>query len=315
MDLACYAENAGVPTIPSANETANPKRIGCLPEEILRLIFSYLDLRSVYRCSQVSSYWNEVTLNSHKPARVWIYWNPFGNVEIEGAVVRGLSAICGHHLRGLSLDERHNVCDDDLRVITLSCPNIEYLQISKCSGLSEAALKSVGKNSRRLEVLRVHKKPRMSPEAIQALGKGCPLLRTVDIGGEYANEEDHRFLRRWRPLKEGFCYERGPIDDAGVEALALSSTELTDVSLSGNFGVGDYGILQLVTHCRNLAHLHLAKTGITEMSLHAIREHCKKLKSLDIRWCWRITSGALEEFGRCYPGFAYRFDGRLREPR
>lgn len=85
------------------------------------------------------------------------------------------------------------------------------------------------------------------------------------------------------------------ISDNGLYQISLAKcvSNLTSISLWGNAGITDSGVLQLISGAKSLQHLNIGGTFITDESLYAIADSCPQLKSIVLWSCRHVTENGL----------------------
>ncbi|KAI9278332.1 hypothetical protein BDA99DRAFT_455086 [Phascolomyces articulosus] len=72
-------------------------------------------------------------------------------------------------------------------------------------------------------------------------------------------------------------------------SCAKTSKQLQYLSINGNRHVDDTTLASIIPFLKELRELDIGATAIRDRSLILIAEHCKKLESLDVSDCYRIT--------------------------
>ncbi|XP_061892142.1 F-box/LRR-repeat protein 14-like isoform X1 [Entelurus aequoreus] len=79
------------------------------------------------------------------------------------------------------------------------------------------------------------------------------------------------------------------VTDASLWAVARHCRSLTSLDVSHCAHLSDLGVAQALPHLHRLQHLYLAACDITDKSLFLLTQHCKRLKTLDVSKCSRVS--------------------------
>ncbi|XP_061774013.1 F-box/LRR-repeat protein 14-like isoform X3 [Nerophis ophidion] len=80
------------------------------------------------------------------------------------------------------------------------------------------------------------------------------------------------------------------VTDASLWAVARHCRSLTSLDLSHCALISELGLAQALPHLCRLQHLCLAACNITDKSLFLLAQHCKRLKTLDVSKCSRVSA-------------------------
>ncbi|CAI9110188.1 OLC1v1010167C1 [Oldenlandia corymbosa var. corymbosa] len=85
------------------------------------------------------------------------------------------------------------------------------------------------------------------------------------------------------------------ITDRGLFQLSTAKCirNLSSISLWGSTGITDRGVVQLVSGATSLQHLNIGGTFITDISLFAVAESCRDLKTIVLWGCRHVTEEGL----------------------
>ncbi|KAE8695317.1 F-box/LRR-repeat protein 12 [Hibiscus syriacus] len=133
--------------------------------------------------------------------------------------------------------------------------HLEYLPLSGCTEITDAALNYLKPYGSRLQTLCLDSCLRISKYGISLVGVGCPSLTTISL-------------------------YRLNIDDTGLKALANSCSALKRVNLSYCLHISDSGLSALCQGCRELQAIKISRLqGCTQTS-----EMDWKQSGMDLRW-------------------------------
>ena len=143
----------------------------------------------------MSKPWNVLALDGSNWQKVDLF--EF-QVDIEGTVVENLAKRCGGFLKSLSLKGcqvkqlnqtdlsllhapyLQNVGDSALCSFSTYCCNIETLNLSTCSKLSDKTVHSLASNCAKLHTLNISSCSNLTDNSLRAIGHGCPNVRKVN---------------------------------------------------------------------------------------------------------------------------------------
>merc|ERR1712223_285066 len=246
------------------------KSFSDMPDEILLKIFSFLDMKHLLRCAQLSkrinpichdeSLWQEVDLAQFKSVSTGLLEllckNGCKHLSLQSASLKGNLTLknCLSKLRTLDLacfqgpDVAWSVLDVDLEKLLDPC---HFLQKLSLTGL-EIKMKLLRticlQNWRTLQALKCHSF-HVDLKSIQCIIKNCVQLTEID-----------------------FCFSS--FSTAAIKFLVRNlSTNTEKLKLSS--GVSDEDVKILVSRCNKLRVLDLSHNGITKKSLKSIIANLK----------------------------------------
>ncbi|XP_053321273.1 protein AMN1 homolog [Spea bombifrons] len=133
-----------------------------------------------------------------------------------------------------------------------------------------------------------------------------PSVRKLDLRDCDVSDSALRVISRCKQLKKinlGSCKgeERTSITSEGIQTLAVSCSDLLEVSLKRCCNLSDAGVLALALNCPLLQIVNLGGcSAITDQSLRALGRHCARLHSVDFS-ATRVTDDGVLALvsGRC----------------
>ena len=258
----------------------SPYTIDDLPDELILLVVSFLNMKEIIKCGQVSkrirsicsdeTIWQKVNLyNKIVPVKFLIHL--IDNKCKYLSLLR--SKICIFKLYGSPM-KLNQYCE--LKVLDLGYCNADYQVVeellSSCHSLENLSMKGYTLNSKIIEALSLKNGKTMKVlnlssckglvlESIQLIVRNCLELRELNL--EYTNLSN--------------------------ESISLLSNELTTkiekLSLNWLKIVKDEHIVAIVNRCKNLITLDLAFNSITNLSLNSIVENLRPtLEELDVNY-------------------------------
>ena len=253
-----------------------------MPDEIILKIFTFLDIREILKCGQVSQRIRAISNDES----LWLQLNFFqGHVPyelIEKAVENGcrylsLAFACLYpkyskiplNLKYLELSQHSENEPDTLEVpgyyrILQNCHSLEKLAMENLI-LDSEDIKLVGKNGPTLKVLNLADIRLWTSQllkAIQKLFKNC--VELIELN----------FSNSWNFKNEVFT------------AIAHNLTpKILKVDLSCNTNLKDEHVKTLVKRCTKIVELNLSFTSITKDSVDSIVTHLSSsLEKLDVSY-------------------------------
>ncbi|CAH1784941.1 unnamed protein product, partial [Owenia fusiformis] len=186
----------------------------------------------------------------------------------------GLSSHCQANgtlsLEYLGLQDCQKLSDLALKHISNGFHNLSSVNLSFCTGITDTGLKYLSKMTS-LRHLNLRSCDNISDMGIGYLSEGGSHLTNLDVS---------------------FCDRIG---DSGMLHLSQGLFHLTRLSLSA-CNISDDGISSFVKTLHDLDTLNIGQCNrVTDRSLGLISEHLKKLKSIDLYGCTKITTVGLEK--------------------
>lgn len=178
------------------------------------------------------------------------------------------SELAGEALKEINLSGCWQIGDEDLRVLSVTCPNISILSISNCWKISDKGL--------------------------SALAQGLTRLTELDMSycGQLtcSSFTDHNW-GRLQKVDFSYCKQMG---DEHLEALLSRTSDIRSLSFRRCTRITDFGLFLVVRYCRRLQFLDLGDCDhISDKCLKWIASSCTNLAYLNLRFCTRITNGGL----------------------
>lgn len=296
----------------STQSTSKSNCLHHLPEEVLRMILSHLDLHSLCSCACVSttlhtacqdpSLFTSITL---KP-----YWYCVNRSALEWLSVRahllqhldlswcGAYGIfdaadfnwfikkVGNRLRTLRLESCQFLNNETLYWISACCSSLQELNLNGCRRIESSAFWHLGKlhqlerlvlDSTEIELPILLVNLQSMASLIHLSIASCPNL-------SHCLDEIVRWLYRYKPgIRSLDVWRSGHLSSNGMEFLVgLIHLEELDIGWCGLPQNGN-GISQLAKRCPGLKKLFLTATRvITDIDLKTIALCCPQLRQLDL---------------------------------
>ncbi|XP_050710876.1 F-box/LRR-repeat protein 15-like isoform X2 [Eriocheir sinensis] len=166
----------------------------------------------------------------------------------------------------------YNMTDDDFRMITLECRNLQRLSVARCSWLSDGPLITLFRQSPNLVYVDLRGCCSLNGGALQILAVKCKKLK---------------FL-----LVDGCPWFTG----GSLQALTLHQSELLSFSTGGCWGMEDQDIAKFFQKFTKIKEIRLNDVeAITDASLYHLAMSCSDLETLSLAGCWRVTDQGLKK--------------------
>ncbi|VDP60137.1 unnamed protein product [Schistosoma curassoni] len=203
-----------------------------LPKELIIRVFSYLDITTLCKCSQVCKFWYECAFDGSN----WKSINLFDFQRyVQPKVVEKIAQRSRGFLRELRLKGCRNVTDEALKCFTELCHMIESLDLSGCQNLTNGTCDYLGKNCSLLTTLSLESCSRIDDAGLEMLS-WCSNLTCLDVS---------------------WC----SVGDRGLTAIARGCKSLQRFRAIGCQEITSRGVEQLARHCHGLLLLNLNYCG------------------------------------------------------
>ena len=260
-----------------------------LPDEVILKICSFMDIREILKCAQVSKRIQAIS----KDESLWLKLNFFeGYVPypfLEKAVENGC--------RYLSLAFA-DLYDYENSKIPL---NLLYLEMSRGNGLGPGLRgphRVILKNCHSLQKLALPNWM-INREDINHIGENGQTLKVLNLAEHrwnYDPSQTELMFKRCVELNELNFSNLGPYSSKIFTALVDNLTpKILKVDLSNNKYLKDIHVMTLVKRCTKITELNLSYTSITNSSVDSIAKH-PSLEKLDVSNT-EIDSTALLQLG------------------
>lgn len=239
-----------------------------LPKELLIRVFSYLDITTLCKCSQVCKFWYECAFDGSN----WKSINLFEfQRDVHPKVIEKIAQRSRGFLRELFLKGCRNVTDDAIKRFTQLCRLIEYLNLSGCQNLTNDTCEHLGQNCPQLKTVLLESCSKIDDAGMELISSCCNLT-VLDVSwcaigdrGLAAVARGCKSLQKFRAVG---CRD---ITSRGVEKLARRCHGLLLLNLNYcGQGITDVAMVHLATGCPELRVLAVSHCAITDMGLRAL---------------------------------------------
>jgi|GEM_PF-5638831 hypothetical protein len=210
-----------------------------------------------------------------------------------------LEEIASHlkNLETLELSDMSHLSDYALSMVLASCPKLTNLSIDQCEGFGDQALFAISLFGKNIHSLRISANSGFTEQGFTYLPKN---LQTLNISSspQLSNGICQNLISTSRHLTyfdASFCSRLScPIAEIGphpsIRILNLRGCPLEDSSIE-----------IAAKRCRSLTHLYLAYSSITDKSLQSLAANTPKLKVLDLSRCTKLTDDGVQKIVQFCP--------------
>ncbi|XP_062016464.1 putative F-box/LRR-repeat protein 23 [Rosa rugosa] len=255
-----------------------------LPEELTFQVLSRLGAIDVLTSAQkVCTQWRRMC----KHPMVWRTID-MANDHFFHEVHYDLDKMCHHAVdRSFGRVEDINVeyfgTDELLKYITDSSSGIKRLRLAHCPKITDKGLTEVAPKLPLLEDLDFTSCKNISHEPLKVIGSSCPLLKSFKLDTWFKLPEDEVYD------DTVFNIEEGEDTDVEVEVNAEVNANAVAVAEVVMDGEMDADALAIAGSMHGLHHLQLFRNELTNDGLSEILDHCPRLESLDLRYCYNLN--------------------------
>ncbi|KAM7510740.1 hypothetical protein LguiB_009615 [Lonicera macranthoides] len=200
----------------------------------------------------------------------------------------------GPILRELYLDDCYRI---EAKLIAPALKKFKHLEVlsvagipSVCDGFLNDIINSCGRNMKDLNLADC---PKLTDLSLKVIGKACSALRALDISNlEKVTDMGIQYLADGcRSIQTLKLYRNGFSDEAVAAFLEVSGESLKELSLNNVTKVGANTALSLAKFSRKLLSLDISWCRrITDDALGLIVDSCLSLKLLKLFGCTQITN-------------------------
>lgn len=285
-----------------------------LPNEILCMILTYLDLKTLSRlrstcqtfqelCSfeflysklDLQPYWNLIdeefieylTQRTDKIAMLNLSWTKMDRIE----PIESLFEISCQNLIVIQLNSCSFMTASLLKTLVKSCTQLTSLSLRSCTNIEGARDNSRDgfmeiKKLRKLKFLDLYR-TMCGQAAICEILESCGLIEGLNLGACVRISDFDEVMAVIgdfvRGIKRLDLWRGYSLTSAGINELSRSCFELEELDIGWCRAVVPIDSLQeLIKNCKNIKKLFLTSLKITDFELEAISKYLTKLEKLDI---------------------------------
>ncbi|XP_067136370.1 putative RNA-binding protein EEED8.10 [Centruroides vittatus] len=313
----------------SGNIGTKIEHINDFNDDVLIIIFSYLELKERVKIERVCKRWKSICLKMWHSQHELHFKNMFSIFKgsfLTNAILSSLLKKCSSHLKILDLYSASHVLDyRALEIIAQFCPNLEVINMSgvkatnvsihqlakKCPNLKKVILQrclEIGENGiwwllhlcKSLEYLDVTENIRLTGQCFHMAGSkiqtvilnGCSKLSPVGFS-KIATKCSH--------LSSLHLNNCSQLTDGALELLCQSLRDLKTLYLEGSFRKLTASGLHHIGRLSNLEELSLAHNyAVDDDVVYSICHGCRKIRFLNLSECYHgITDASLSALSNC----------------
>lgn len=299
--------------------------ISCLPLEIVSYIFRFLPTSDVKCVALVCYAWSRaaedpilwrdvfISLGTRRERfsnllvdslhRRCIQYLKFKHMSTAAQIIQ----VCKHlgsNLKTLSLQGCRCVNDSLLAVLSKYCPNLVYLDLSRCRQLdmvNDATwLNTCASVWKDLAVLHLNACKDISDFLVSKIADTLPLIVDLSISGCKGIKTTtwQKLAKNASSLKYLDLSRSDMTDDIMLKFSQIPQLKLKGINLTACKHLTDNGIVSLVKYQTSLEVLRMACMDITNTTLACIGKYMERLRVLDLNSCRQLTDGALSSVTR-----------------
>lgn len=203
----------------------------------------------------------------------------------------------GSNLRVLSLQACRCVNDKLLEILSVHCPNLLRLDLSRCRQLAKNAawLDSCANVWRQMTVLDLNACKDISDVLVSKVADTLPFIVDFSISGckGISLPAWQNMAKKLSSLKYLDISRSDITDEIMLKFSQIPELKLQGINLTACKHLTDNGVVSLIKYQTSLEVLKLACVDITNTTLICIGKYMQRLRVLDLNSCRQLTDGAL----------------------
>jgi hypothetical protein len=128
--------------------------------------------------------------------------------------------------------------------------------------------------------------------AALAIGAFCPLLQTLEFNNVRVNSISFEAMVSGCPLLEPFHADRYSVDERMLFALGKSCPQLRSLTCDRCLEVEDSGLIALARGCKDLRHLDVTRSSVSDEGVRFLLECCRRITYLFVNECELVSDVA-----------------------
>jgi len=223
--------------------------------------------------------------------RLELYWDVVLTDISIAALAEAVFPPCMTHL---NLSGLKHVTDATLVPLLRRCPNLTFLDLTRCEAMRDETLRTVGDTCHKLHTVLLYATPSFGDKGLEGLARGVPLLTHLDMtGNKLITDVGVSALAQHCPaLRVLHLMWCTPLTDASLHALGESPSAAACAASGVPSGRRDLRLLSM----------H-GNSNITAGGMESLARGCPKLEVLDINGCKNLGPyrNNLAELQRIFP--------------
>jgi hypothetical protein len=223
------------------------------------------------------------------------------------------------NLREIALSQCNAITDNGIKTLAEKCSNLTRVAIRHSHSITINSLKALAMRCQHLTHITLRDVASMNQEFIQVMAS-FQNLKCIDLYAYWITGKELRTLQKnCKNLKKINLYECTGITskdlstkvpckrvtgvdlgvvlwmaDTHLKALAYKANNLESINVGLGTKITDEGVTALVKNRKNLKHITLRQSNITDKSLHALANHCANLQYISLAFCSKITDSGVQ---------------------
>lgn len=274
--------------------------ISSLPRHVALRIFSYLSVGDLGRCARVCRSW-KVLIQAN------ILWSKVDFSVVKHIATNKVAANVIHKCRPflghLNLRGCYNLSSESIK-LTAQCRNLQDLNLSECSGVTDETVKSVAMGCTALLYLNLARTP-VSDASLRYLGRYCSNMLYLSLAfcTKFTNKglsymANGKGCHKIVHLDLSGCEQ---ITEEGYKYISMGCGTLTTIILNQLPGLRDECIQALTSECRTLKNVSIMNSPFLSDAAFKCLASCKKLIKIRVEGNNRLTDASVKVLARSCP--------------
>lgn len=265
-----------------------------LEEDVICLIFSYLDFRDFWRVKAACKQWYLAAQSSSCVHIQYVCLQPY-HKKITDLELERITNFCGPNLTDLDLHSCWQLSDRSLSQIARVCYNLEVLICHGCWEFTSTGVSMIARACPGLKKIDFSNCRKLDDQSVISL---ISVNEIEDLTFSYCKNLSNATMQalcRSAGLKRLNMQRCTGITDAGflIQSPACLS-QLNTLVLSDCSFLTDTALVNIGIMAPNLVALNLSFCcAITSSGLQSIAEHCRSLRYLDVSYCGTAASNEM----------------------
>lgn len=274
--------------------------ISSLPRNVALRIFSYVSVGDLGRCARVCRNW-KVLIQANT------LWSKVDFSKVKHSATNKVAASLIHKCRPflghLNLRGCYNLTCDSLK-LTAQCRNLQDLNLSECSGVTDEVVKNIAMGCSALLYLNLANTP-ISDASLRYLGRYCTNLLYLSLA--YCTKFTNKGLSYMANGKG--CHKIVHLDLSGCEQItqegykfiSMGCSCLTTVILNELPGLRDDCIQALTSECRTLRNVSILNSPFLSDASFKCLASCRRLHKIRVEGNNRLTDASVKVLAKSCP--------------
>ncbi|CAH9105656.1 unnamed protein product [Cuscuta epithymum] len=259
--------------------------------QVMKIVSTRLPLRDLISLLLLSP-WVHRTLTSHHS--LWLALDFHEMADAGNRLVAALSLQRYRNVKHINLEFAQDVEDGNLQDVKRKCAdslqNLEILNLNGCQKISDKGIEAITSICPKLKGLSIYWNIRVTDAGIMHLVRNCKLVVDLNLSGckTITDQTLHLIADTYQNMESLNITRCIKLTDSGLQRILLKCASLQSLNLYALSVFTDeaYKKISLLPHLKFLD--LCGAQNLTDDGLSCIA-HCKKLLSLNLTWCVRVT--------------------------